>query len=311
MILRLNCGPRCHHGKTRLRSVLVLPLTGLLKSTELDKRRPLKTGSPPPNDENLDAEANEPEAASRLDASSMKSSELERTIDVPPPPFRFLHLPPEIRNMVYELVVVDHSPLTTKIYRRVDGCLPIDDVRAFQHKPSEETRFWGHSRLALLATCREAYFEARTLYYRENSFSIVSYYASEFIQAINEDNQNQLRSLFIDCTSTVCYDDSEPAINMWNYLEQLQKLSRLTLFLPHFEKLANQEQSERDVYWKGVERLKALRRFGVERRNAWYVDIAILDRDREDEQRVNDFLAKRNQEQSAVTKTCLGQQDTS
>ncbi|KAI9878597.1 MAG: hypothetical protein M1830_000457 [Pleopsidium flavum] len=276
-------------------------------STELEQRRSPEAGSLP-SDENLDGNVNELEAASRRGAPLVNSLELERTIDVPPPPFRFLHLPPELRNMVYELVLIEESHLKASYCCRIKEYSSIHEIRAFQHKPSTERHFWGHSRLALLATCREIYVEARAIYYSGNNLRIHSVSLSSFLDAIGADNQTQCKQLSIDCRLGLYRSSQYPELHIWSQLEKLPNLEHLILALSGFDLEDDSEQLDRDVYWRGVERLKALRTITLERSPVPYVNEAMLERDCEEQRRVNDFLARRHHEQSAKREKSPGEQ---
>lgn len=71
--------------------------------------------------------------------------------------FRFLDLPPELREQIYEEVLISDTPIPLT----PDG-LALDELSIFDHYP-----------LALLLTCNQIYHEIRPLYFTLNTFSLL------------------------------------------------------------------------------------------------------------------------------------------
>lgn len=96
-----------------------------------------------------------------------------------------LSLPAELRNRIYEYVlVVQNSKL------KVD----------MQRQPS----FWrgtdSHSVLALLQTCRQIHKEARGIFYYENTLCLTSTTLPSFVASLDLARRTHLRSLQLDLT---------------------------------------------------------------------------------------------------------------
>lgn len=72
-------------------------------------------------------------------------------------PFQFLDLPPELREQIYQEVLISDTPIPLT----PDGLAP-DEPSIFDHYP-----------LSLLLTCNQIYHEIRPLYFTLNTFSLL------------------------------------------------------------------------------------------------------------------------------------------
>ncbi|OCK84070.1 hypothetical protein K432DRAFT_463249 [Lepidopterella palustris CBS 459.81] len=141
----------------------------------------------------------------------------------PPKGFRFLDLPAEIRNRIYDLVFVFHDGVNPS---KRD---PITHYRSGVHHKSQKFRSGPtpFSSLALLQVCRQIHDEAHGILYAKNN--LIFYYPTHlhfFLCALSESRLNYIReiTLWYDNKAEGGMDTIDLTLPLLRSLKSLKKL---------------------------------------------------------------------------------------
>ncbi|MCJ1479481.1 hypothetical protein MMC13_008167 [Lambiella insularis] len=215
----------------------------------------------------------------------------------PPPTITLLDIPPEIRTQIVSYIIVASSPITIhepKFNRHSPPPLAKTLPRttwptpgpAPSTPPPEDIFTVGHTRLAILLTCRLLYRENWRAYYGCNTFFFSLSTLSPFLDAIPSRCRNEIQHL----SFRMPYRHRHARI--WQMLATLKKLEELELWL-HPPATARHSEWESCAWGiRECERLKVLRL----RREDGHVgsnEETVLERDRSVEKEINTFLRER------------------
>ena len=181
-----------------------------------------------------------------------------------PAPSRLFSLPPEIRNHIMSLVLIQpgHRVVTNpasfakcdrKLHRTSSGHLisPVHVIRARNMKGQI-------SRFSFLLTCRQAYAEGLGMYYGNNTFEFRRRDLKAFCDVVPAHCRHQMRSLRI-IASPYVYFGKEDAF--WTALATLEGLQSLEI-QSHYEG-PGFHSSQLDGYRRVAHLLLSLNHFGI------------------------------------------------
>lgn len=130
------------------------------------------------------------------ESSCMEAAESVRGHDIPEQRPSFMTLPPEIRTMVYGLVVVSDEPLFLRLDDDDDtytGPPPAQNQAASASEPGSGSSIAERhhpSMLSLLLVNRQIYTEASPIAYRDNRFEFTDRYdLSEWLHVIGQNHK--------------------------------------------------------------------------------------------------------------------------
>ena len=214
-------------------------------------------------------------------------------------PFRFLHLPPEVRDQIVSYLIVSHEPViihqprfnrhpspptrphsSVRFNRPLPSALPSSSSKSLD---DEEARL-GHTRLALISTCRLLYHDHWKTYYAANMFSVNLDTFIRFSKEIPAHCRSEIRRIAFRMPN-ICH---HPRI--WKMLASLKKLEELEIWL---HKASTTEESERELCASGVRECRRLRSFSLRREGCGGAGVEyaeINERDRQVERRINAHL---------------------
>lgn len=180
----------------------------------------------------------------------------------PSAPFRFLDLPPEIRNEIMFFAVTEDTPIVIhgkRFNRHLKPPQRTPYGRAINRsqEPSFEKRTLGHSRIALLMASRQAYYDGYTLYYGKNTFLFTRDTLKAFCEDIPRRCLRQVRSLqfmipFMDQHDTI-----------WRMLAGLEALENLEIWMKYPQSTVRRPNWENCIW--GTRGLRRLKRFQITR----------------------------------------------
>ena len=176
-----------------------------------------------------------------------------------PTPFRFFALPPEIRNEIMILAITETATITihSKPFNRhpkPQQKTPAGHIINRSQQPSVEKLTTGHSRIAILMTCRQAYYDGSTLYYGKNTFSFTLKTLRAFCEDIPRRCLSQIRSVII----MVPFMDRHDTI--WRTLAGLEALEDLELQMRYPRSTVRRLNWENCIWGaRGIRRLKRFR----------------------------------------------------
>lgn len=220
-----------------------------------------------------------------------------------PQPFRFFALPPEIRQQIITHVVTDPFPITIKwkgfnrhvktqrqIHTGPSMSAPEQLLRP-NEEPSDEELCFGHSRIALLMTCKQAYGDGWKIYYGKNTFDFTLDIFKPFCDEVPSRCRNQIRSIHFKMPSRYYHD------MIWQMLATFAKLENLEVQLhaPSTAQVSEWENCQSGV--KKIKRLQTLRlwRAGCSGERILQ-DLVVLEKDREIQDEINAYLRERKRE---------------
>ena len=220
-----------------------------------------------------------------------------------PLPFRFFALPPEIRNHIITYVVTEPFPITIKwkgFNRHVKALPQIHTGPAMsapeqllhpEEELSGEELSFGHSRIALLMTCKQAYGEGWKIYYGNNTFDFTLDTFKPFCEEIPPRCRNQIRSIHFRMPFRYRHE------MIWQMLARFAKLENLEIQLHGNSTAQLSEWENCRVGAMKIKRLQALtlRRLGSSAE--WNAqELGVLEKDREVEDEINAYLRVRQKE---------------
>ena len=218
----------------------------------------------------------------------------------PPLPFRFFALPPEIRHQIITHVVTESVPITIrwKSFNRHGKAHPQIHTGPSMSAPEQllrpdeglsgEVLSYGHSRIALLMTCKQAYREGWKVYYGNNTFAFTLDTFRAFYEEIPPRCRNQIRSIHFRMPLRYYHE------MIWQMLTKLTKLENLEIQL-HAASTA--QHSEWDNCRSGAQKIKRLQALKLSR--AGYIaerhmpEPGVLAKDREVQDEINASLRAR------------------
>lgn len=229
----------------------------------------------------------------------------------PAPPFRFLDLPGEIQNHVVNYFIVSSHALTIhkpqfnrhpspppkarerpRFDRPVPPTPPLSrSVSADSAKANEEAQL-GHTRLALMLTCRKLYREHWRTYYGENMFEFSTDTFDAFMDQIPVRCQAQIRRVRFRMPHKHHHG------RIWTMLAGLRRLEELHMvFCPP----SLTEDTEYDQAVEGAKHCARLLTFGLTRAeedDETQCENAerIRQKDLDVEERINKFLRDREKD---------------
>lgn len=225
-----------------------------------------------------------------------------------PLPFRFFALPPEIRYQIITHVVTDPFPITIRwkgFNRHVKAQPQIHTGPAMSapeqllhpnEELSDEEIFFGHSRIALLMTCKQAYGEGWKIYYGKNTFDFTLDTFRPFCEEIPPRCRNQIRSIHFRMPFRYRHE------LIWQMLAGFAKLEILEIQL---HGPSTTQHSEWEKCWSGATKIKRLQNLRLKRLgplaelNAQ--GLGVLEKDREIQDEINAYLRERKQERDRET----------
>ena len=187
----------------------------------------------------------------------------------PPPPFRFLDLPGEIQNLIVKEFVLSESPITIheprfnrhpppppqpRLRPRYDRPVLVNPPHP-PYLPQDGRDIYGHTRLALMLTCRKLYQEHwRTYYYNVFDFSFDVF--NRFTREVPARCFSQLRKMKFRMPHRQYHE------RLWRTFSSMRRLEDLELWLT--ESLAIDETVE-NCCIKGVATCRKLKAISVRR----------------------------------------------
>lgn len=217
-----------------------------------------------------------------------------------PEPFRFFALPPEIRTQIITCVATEAFPITIRwkgFNRHVKAQPQIHTGSAMTAPeqllhPDEEVSGGelcdGHSRMALLMTCKQAYREGWKIYYGKNTFDFTLHTFRPFCEEIPPRCRNQIRSIRFRMPFRYRHE------MIWQMLAGFAKLENLEIQL---HRPSTAQYSEWENCWSGVKKIKRLQALQLRRLGCsveWNAqDLSVLERDCEIQDEINAYLRER------------------
>lgn len=213
-------------------------------------------------------------------------------LPLPAPPFRFLDLPPEIRYQIIEDVVTEPDFITVryKTYNRhpqrqiKNRAGHVINTAA---KLSEEKRRYGHSRMALLLTCRQLYHDGWRTYYGKNTFIFSYDVFKPFLMELPLRCQHQLRRI---------------VFRMHKYRhEQIWRMLAICKGLEYLEVVlhppGNLQYSEWDIHLWGAKCIEGLKELKLKRlgkqKDLNEQELSVFEKDRALEEEVKTLIRER------------------
>lgn len=176
-------------------------------------------------------------------------------------PFRFFSLPPEIRQEIIRYAATESQPIFIKYknfnrHRKPQRKTRSGHLIDRREYVSPEKRIWGHSRMAILFTCRQAYVEGCPIYYGENTFNFTPEVFKHFHDEIPVRCVRQIRSIVMP----FFYEH----LSVWHLLANLESLRTLHLILSKL--LTTLQPRQLEDCRKGVKMLPQLQKFRIDQR---------------------------------------------
>jgi hypothetical protein len=225
----------------------------------------------------------------------------------PPPPFRFLDLPGEIQNHIVNYFIVADQPLTIhqprfnrhrsppkprsrpRFDRPVPPTPPLSRSASADSTKSRDAEL-GHTRLALMLTCRQLYREHWRTYYGKNVFEFNLDTFIAFLENIPTRCSTQIRRVKFRMPHRYHHG------RIWNMLAGLKRLEELELQLCPTSRA---ESSEYDHAIGGARYCRRLLAFRLTRTpededdKQPDQDDAVLVKDQQVEDQINTILRER------------------
>ncbi|MCJ1372708.1 hypothetical protein MMC20_003933 [Loxospora ochrophaea] len=110
----------------------------------------------------------------------------------------FLQLPPELRDLIYECLVVQEKPVAINRSKRISfSASRLRTGKIIRPAEDEKERriSIGHSCLALALTCRHIYSECAPVYYSKNTFIYHNRFSASFVDAIGSRSASNISSI--------------------------------------------------------------------------------------------------------------------
>lgn len=217
-----------------------------------------------------------------------------------PPPFRLLDLPAELQNRIVNYFIVSESPITIHEPRfnrhppshprplsrpRYDR--PVPPTPPLSRSPSQGHEGLGHTRLALMLTCRRLYREHWKTYYGDNIFDFNLDVFRRFSKEIPARCRSQIRRVEFRMPHRQHHEQ------VWRMLGSMRGLEELEL---RMKKPIVTDETVEDCCIRGIARCGKLGSIRLRRDRGTDdedPDQELLARDRALEDRVNVMLKTR------------------
>ncbi|CAF9918551.1 MAG: hypothetical protein GOMPHAMPRED_001552 [Gomphillus americanus] len=208
----------------------------------------------------------------------------------PSPPFRFMDLPGEIQNDIVNKFIVSSRPVTIHLprFNRRPSPAPALKTHPKFDKPVtitpphsrnssiERDRQYGHSRLALMLTCKKLYREHWRTYYGDNIFVFNMDIFREFAQSIPSRCWQHIRKIAFKMPHRHHHE------GVWKMLTTMGSLNEIQLWLPDFVEV---DETVREVGTQGIKDCKNLKSIEIKRlgeQDGEYAELTESDRELQD-----------------------------
>ena len=217
----------------------------------------------------------------------------------PLPPFRFLDLPGELQNEVVQYFIVSNPPIVIHAPRFNRHPSPPPRPRSHPHfdrpvlptpplsrsTPQYRDRRVGHSRLALMLTCRKLYREHWRTYYGDNMFVFTLDVFRAFLRDIPSKCLTHMRRIAFRMPHRFHHED------IWRFLSGMKGLEELELWM---SKSVITDETVRNCATRGIRECKEVKTFRMKRFNDEDIERDIEESDEALENEIQSYLRSRS-----------------
>jgi hypothetical protein len=215
-----------------------------------------------------------------------------------PPPFRFQDLPGELRNQIVQNFLVPSSPIVMHVPRFNRHPSPPPKPQAhpkfdrpvlltppMSRSPSvEEDRSVGHSRLALMLTCRQLYREHWRTYYGDNMFVFSLDVFKQFARDIPHRCWSHIRKIAFRMPHRHHHS------GIWKMLSTMKSLEEIELWI---QQPVITDETVFDCAVEGVKVCKNLKSFKIRRTDEEPQSQDVIAKDEELQEYIDNILESR------------------